>query len=158
MEEGKENEQDKLKPQDALPLIDAAKMAQGWSGFQKRDNHAGHVIGVALLSDEHGVFLPGLTLELEVKASIVSHQCLFQFSIRQKKGKIKEIVYQLEVAPQAKRTHNGLTPIYGPHEHVGDDEPSPIQESGVNCNNWDGCLTWFLHRVSVAGLEVERPC
>lgn len=147
-----------MKAQDALPLIEAAKVAQHWSGFQKRDNHVGHVIGVAQLTDENGVFIPGLTLEIEVKASIVSPQCLYQFSIRQKKGKLKEVVCQLEVTPHEKRSHNGLMPIYGPHEHIGDDEPRPIQDSGVNCGYWEGCLNWFLQRVHVTGLQVEKPC
>jgi hypothetical protein len=105
-----------------------------------------------------GVFLPGLTIEIEVKAAVVSPQCLFQFSMRQKTGKLKEIVYQLEVPPFAKRSHNGLTPIHGPHEHIGDGEPSPIVDSSVNCENWDICLDWFFRRVNVSGLQVEKPC
>jgi hypothetical protein len=147
-----------LNSKDALPIINATKTAQNWSDFKKRDNHARYVIGVAQLSDADGVFIPGLTLEIEIKATIVSPQCLFQFSLRQKKGKLKEVVYQLEVTPQGKRSHNGLVPIYGPHEHVGDDEPRPITDSSVNRENWDGRLDWFLQRVSVSGLQVERPC
>lgn len=113
---------------------------------------------MAQLTDEHGVFFPGLTAEIEVKAAIVAAQCLFQFSIRQKKGKLKELVYQLEVAPPSKRTHNGVQALYGPHEHVGDAEPSSVKHSSVNCDDWDGCLTWFLQRVNVTGLEVDKPC
>lgn len=147
-----------MKSSDALPLMTVPKYAVHWSSFQKRENHAGHIIGVAQLTDPDGVYFPGLTLEIEVKAAIVSPQCLFQFSLRQKKGKLKEVVYQLEVAPQAKKTHNGLTPIYGPHEHIGEDEPSLVNQRSVNCNDWNGCISWFLQRVNVTGLDVEKPC
>jgi hypothetical protein len=138
--------------------MSAPKTAQNWSDFKKRDNHAGHIIGVAQITDPDGVFIPGLTLEIEVKATIVSPQCLFQFSLRQKRGKLKEVVYQLEVTPQDKRSHNGLTPIYGPHEHIGDSEPRPVTSSSVNCDDWDGCLAWFLGQINVSGFQAERPC
>lgn len=147
-----------MKPEIAQGIIDVPKYVQGWSGFQKRDNHAGHIIGVAQLSDEHGVYFPGLTLEVEIKAAAVTAQCLMQFSLRHKQGRLKEVVYQLEVTPSDKRSHNGIIPLYGPHEHVGDMEPVAIQQTGVNCSDWDGCLNWFAARVNVSNLQIEKPC
>jgi len=147
-----------VTPDAAKRLIDARKIAYGWSGFQKRGNQAGHVIGVAQLADEHGVYFAGLTVEIETKAPVVSAQCLMQFSLRQKTGKVREIVYQLEVTPADKRSHNGRSPIYGPHEHVGDSEPTAINETGVNCSDWDSCLKWFANRANISNLEVGKPC
>jgi hypothetical protein len=143
-----------LKAAAALPLIALPKFARNWSGFQPRGNHAGHKIGVALIADAHGVFLPGLTVEIEVKAPIVTAQCLIQFSLRQRTGKLREIVYQLEVCPRGKRSHNGLTPIYGPHEHIGDDEPTGIPDLVVDCENWEGSFGWFLSRVKLNPFEL----
>lgn len=144
---------------DSQILIDMPKLAVGWSGFVARDNHAGHLIGSAQLTDANGVYIAGLTLDIEIKQSAVSDQCLFHFSIRQRRSKLREVVYQLEVAPKAKRTHNGKIPIYGPHQHIGnEEEPIAIDETDVNCGNWDGCVTWFLSKVNVANLQVEKPC
>ncbi|QDD65536.1 hypothetical protein EJD96_15900 [Herbaspirillum seropedicae] len=148
-----------MKAAEALPLIEAQKSISGWAGFQARDNHAGHLIGSAQLIDLNGVYIPGLTLDIEVKQAAVSAQCMFQFSIRYRRGKMREIVYQLEVVPLAKLSHNGPLKIYGPHEHVGnEDEPTPVLQTDVNCGNWNGCIAWFANRVCVAGLEVENPC
>jgi len=148
-----------LNASEAQSLISISKTIDGWRGFQARDNHAGHLIGSAQLIDSTGVYLPGLTLDIEIKQSAVSAQCLFQFSIRRRRVKLREIVYQLEVVPFAKLSHNGFTKIYGPHEHVGsEDEPTPVTNSDVNCENWDGCIAWFAKRINVAGLQVEKPC
>lgn len=66
--------------------------------------------------------------------------------------------YQLEVAPADKRTHNGATTIYGPHQHVGlDDEPTAVVNSDVTCDKWNGALLWFFNRVSIAPFSTENP-
>lgn len=139
-------------------LINTAKTAIGWSGFKQRHNHAGHVIGVAELTDMQGVTIPGLTLQIEVKAAADVQRCLYLFSIMQTVKTKRTPAYQLEVAPADKRTHNGVTTIYGPHEHVGrDDEPTAVVNSDVTCDNWDGALLWFFNRVSIVPFPIENP-
>lgn len=139
-------------------VIDVPKQAIRWSGFKPRHNHAGHLFGVAELADTFGVTIPGLTLQIEIKAPVDSQRCLFLFSVMQLVQKKRVRTYQLEVAPITKRTHNGKTPIYGPHEHVGDkNEPTPVVSPDVSCDNWSGCLQWFFNRVSVAPFPIENP-
>lgn len=138
-------------------MIDSPKKALRWSGFKQRSNHAGHLVGVAELIDSYGVTLPGYTLQIEVKAPVDAVRCLFLFSIMRLHQKKRYRVYQLEVAPRGKRTHNGPTPIFGPHEHVGESEPSSVEDSGVDCDNWKGALQWFFTRISVEPFEVEDP-
>ncbi len=138
-------------------MINSPKQALRWSGFKPRSNHAGHLVGVADLVDAQGITLPGYTLQIEIKAPVDASRCLFLFSIMRLHQKKRLRVYQLEVAPRSKRTHNGPTPIYGPHEHVGDADPTPVTDSGVDCDNWTGALQWFFSRISVQPFEVEDP-
>lgn len=138
-------------------MIDLPKQALRWSGFKARGNHVGHLVGVAELMDAQGVTMPGYTLQIEIKAPVDTARCLFLFSIMRLHQKKRSRVYQLEIAPRSKRTHNGPVPIYGPHEHLGDAEPSAITDSGVDCGNWPATLQWFFNRVSVQPFQVEDP-
>lgn len=146
-----------LEADQALPLIDQAKTARSWSGWKSRSNHVSHIIGIAELVDAEGISIPGLTVELEAKAAIVADTCLFIFSIMKLRGRERVPVYQLEVASRAKRTHNGLTTIYGPHEHIGSTEPTSIADEAVDCSSWERCLAWFATRANVTNLTAENP-
>jgi hypothetical protein len=142
-----------------LRLVALPKRAHNWSGFQPRGNHAGSVIGNAYLTDENDVFIVGTMLEIEIKAPIIAPRCLMLFTIMQRKGTIpRQRVFQLEVCPHDKRSHNGVTTIYGPHLHIGDDEPSAVSESGVNCEDWERSLQWFLRRINVQPFIIDKPC
>lgn len=138
-------------------MINTPKQALRWSGFRPRSNHAGHLVGVAELVDADGITMPGYTLQIEIKAPIDTSRCLFLFSIMRLHQKKRSRVYQLEVAPRGKRTHNGATTIYGPHEHDGESEPTPVVHPDVDCDNWQGALRWFFARVSMHPFEVEDP-
>lgn len=67
-------------------------------------------------------------------------------------------MYQLEVCPPEKRSHNGDPVVHGPHEHFAEESVRPVSASGVNCDDWEGTLKWFLSRVNVTNLKVENPC
>lgn len=146
-----------LEADQAIPLIAKAKKARSWSGWKCRSNHVSHIIGISELLDEDDISIPGLTVELEVKAAIVADTCLYNFSIMKLRGRDRVPVYQLEVASRAKRTHNGLTTIYGPHEHVGSTEPTPIDDLIVDCTSWEACLKWFMMRANISNLSPENP-
>lgn len=146
-----------LEPELALPIIALHKAAVRWTGWSTRNNHVSHLIGVAEIVDKHGISIPGLTVELEVKATIVANACLYLFSIMKLRGRDRVPVYQLEVASREKRTHNGLTTIYGPHEHIGSAEPSPVDDPGVDCDSWTRSLAWFASRVNLADLQPDNP-
>ena len=139
-------------------MLDTPKQAIRWSGFTQRDNHAGHILGVAELVDAQGITMPGYTLQIEVKAAAEVNRCLYLFSIMHLHNKKRLRAYQLEVAPQNKRTHIGNPNIYGPHEHVGEeDEPTPVVSDDVNCDNWESVVRWFFTRVSVTPFPIENP-
>lgn len=138
-------------------MLHATKTAVRWTGWQPRVNHAGHLVGTAELLDGNGITIPGLTVQIEIKSPVVVVSCLYLFSIMQLKGRERRRVYQLEVTPQGKRTHNGPTPLYGPHEHVGVLEPVSIQHPSVNCDDWDGCMSWFFTRTSIVPFDPLNP-
>ena len=143
---------------EALQLISQPKSARNWTGFKLRDNHAGHLIGSAILVDRQEITIPGVTMEIEIKAPIVTTRCLLLFTLRYRDGKRRPRAYQLEVVPSDKRSHNGEVPLYGPHEHILELDAVSIQSPEVHCDNWDGCFEWFLNRVNVSNFEVARPC
>ena len=138
-------------------LLARPKSVTSWSGWLPRGNHAGHLIGTAALVDASGVTIPGLTMQLEVKAPVIAIACLYLFSIMQLQGRDRSRVYQLEVAPAGKRTHRGLTTIHGPHEHLLSEEPTPVIATGVNCDSWDECAAWFLLRTSIVAPTLPNP-
>lgn len=139
-------------------MINTPKVAVKWSGFKSRNNHAGHIFGVAELSDAAGITIPGLTLQLEIRAPVEVDRCYFLFSLMQRTAAGRERTYQLEVVPPNKRSHNGRSPIYGPHEHIGPiEEPVAVASLDVSCDNWNNTLLWFFNRVSVTPFAIENP-
>lgn len=89
--------------------------------LQPRRNHAGYTSASARPDDMFGATIPGLTVELELKAPSLIDACKNIASIYLSRHGVKYRVYQLEVQPAAKRSHNepGNT-LYGPHQHIGD--------------------------------------
>ena len=138
-------------------MLRAPKSATRWSGWRPRSNHAGHLLGVATLLDENAVTLPGLTLQLEIKAPAVAVSCFYLFSIMRMVQRVRKPAYQLEVTPSTKRSHNGLVPLYGPHEHAGDQEPVGVNQPSVNCDDWEGCLAWFFNRTCIVPFDLPNP-
>jgi len=139
-------------------LIAVAKRAHNWTGFVKRENQANYLIGSAQLSDSSNVFIPGLTMEIEIKAPIHVERCLFLFTLRQRLTGKRPRIYQLDVCPRDKRSHNGDPVIYGPHEHFFDEEVHAVVDNGVNCENWRSSLSWFLRQANILDMNVEWPC
>lgn len=125
--------------------------------WMPRSNHAGHLIATAELFDSSYISIPGVTIQLEVKAPVIVDSCLYLFSIMRHRAKQRRPIFQLEVAPCSKRTHNGIPPIYGPHLHKGDSEPVPIVHPEVRCGNWAGSLEWFLEQAHIELFSMEDP-
>jgi hypothetical protein len=142
---------------DVSALLTQPKTAVSWSGWSPRTNHVGHLIGTAALVDSSGITIPGLTMQLEVKEHIVAKSCFYLFSLMQLRGRDRARVYQLEVGPANRRTHNGLVTIHGPHEHLLSEEPTPITDPGVDCDSWDECAAWFLLRTSIVAPSLPNP-
>lgn len=138
--------------------LEVPKIVLNWSGLAARANHVGHLVGVGELAEAAtGITLPGLTLQVEVKAPRDVVRCLFLLTIFQLKGGVRQRAYQLEVAPSNKRTHNGAAgAIYGPHEHLGEDVTA-IRHEDVDCDNWMGSLQWFFDRTGIDPFDIPDP-
>ncbi len=138
--------------------LKAPKIVLNWSGLAPRSNHIGHLVGVGELADaDTGITIPGLTLQVEVKAPRDVARCLFLFTIFQLRIGVRHRVYQLEVSPASKRTHNGdAGAVYGPHEHV-DEDVTAVHHDDINCENWMGSLQWFYERTSIAPFDIPDP-
>lgn len=42
-------------------LLQNKKAAKNWSGFHPKDNHRGLLVGTAILFDDSGIAIPGMT-------------------------------------------------------------------------------------------------
>lgn len=112
---------DLLKSQ-ALQILAQPKFCSASLAWADRSNHVGLLLASAQPEDGTGAFIPGLTLQLEVKRPIVVDRCQYELGMFLLEQGVRRRVYQLNVTPRDKRSHNGLSSgaIRGPHEHVGD--------------------------------------
>jgi hypothetical protein len=139
-------------------ILRQRKLARNWSGFRPKENHRNLIIGTAPLTDAAGISIVGMTLQIELRVATVVSDCLMTFSIFQLVGPTRHRAYQLEVCPRDKLSHNGEKTIYGPHEHMPNEEVHAVSETGVDCDNWYGSLSWFLTRTNIESFVLEQPC
>jgi len=100
--------------------------------------------------DKSGVILPGLTLQHEIKPPIVVDRCLYEFGLFLLQCGVRRRVYQLNVSPVDKRSHNGPRgALYGPHEHVGN-QVLPIDDPDIACGRPDVAFAFYCNRISLA--------
>lgn len=129
----------------AMPKLCSASLV--WS---ERDNHIGLLLTSAQPEDETGAILPGLTLQLGIKRPIVVNRCLYEFGLFLLEHGARRRVYQLNVSPSDKRSHNGhLGPIYGPHEHLGS-RVLQIDDPDVACGSPDVAFAFYCRRINLA--------
>ena len=132
----------------ARQLMAVPKKVYGSPEWRPRTNHAGHLYLQSQFEDEDGALIAGLTLQIEIKAPIIVQRCLCLFTLFSFSHGAKHRVYQLEVAPGNKRTHNSQDgALYGPHEHIGE-IVEPVD--GLSCNDFEGACAYFAHRCSIA--------
>ena len=134
----------------ALRLMALPKLCSVLLAWSERDNHVGLLLASAQPEDETGAILPGLTLQFEIKRPIVVDRCLYEFGLFLLEHGVRRRVYQLNVSPADKRSHNSpLGPMYGPHEHVGD-RVLPIDDPDVACGRPDAAFTYYCRRINLA--------
>lgn len=139
-----------ISPDQALRLMSMPKLCSASLAWSERDNHLGLLLASAQPEDETGAILPGLTLQLEIKRPIVVDRCLYEFGLFLLEHGVRRRVYQLNVSPADKRSHNGpLGPIYGPHEHVGN-QVLPIDDPDVACGRPDVAFACYCRRINLA--------
>lgn len=133
----------------AVELMALPKLCSATLTWSERDNHVGLLLASAQPEDNTGAILPGLTLQLEIKRPIVVDRCLYEFGLFLLEHGVRRRVYQLNVSPADKRSHNGpLGPIYGPHEHVGN-RVLPIDDPDVACGRPDVAFAYYCRRISL---------
>lgn len=104
---------------EAEPLIALRKVARGDLRLQPRRNHSGYLSAAVRAEDEADATIPGVTVELELKTPLLVESCKNIASIYLLRSGVKYRVYQIEVQPADKRSHNAPgNAIYGLHEHV----------------------------------------
>lgn len=139
-----------LNHDQALQLMALPKLCSASLSWSERDNHVGLMLASAQPEDESGAILPGLTLQLEMKRPIVVDRCLYEFGLFLLEHGVRRRVYQLNVSPADKRSHNGpLGPMYGPHEHVGN-RVLPIDDPDVACGRPDVGFAYYCRRINLA--------
>lgn len=152
----------------AVPTITAAeakalagmpKAAAGPLVWQRRGNHAGHMMAASVVLDSQGITLPGQVIAIEVRAPVLVDSCLYLFTLFKTAHGQRRRVYQLEVVPEGKRSHNGPEgALYGPHEHWGDELVLPVHDPAVHCGDFAGALAHFTDRCTLVPVRVDPPC
>jgi len=133
----------------ALQLMAVPKLCSTSLVWSHRDNHVGLLLALAQPEDESGAILPGLTLQLEIKRPIVVDRCLYEFGLFLLEHGVRRRVYQLNVSPADKRSHNGPRgALYGPHEHVGN-QVLPINDPDIACGRPDVAFAFYCSRISL---------
>lgn len=145
-------------PDKVQQILQQKKFAKNWTGFRPKESHWGLLVGTAIVFDADEVSIPGMTLQIELRVPTLVDDCLIILSVFQRAGSVRHRAYQLEVCPVDKLSHNGESPIYGPHVHLPNGEVHPVRDAGVDCANWDGVLAWFLSHTKIERFDLDQPC
>lgn len=130
-------------------LINVPKFCTGEIEWLERMNHAGRLISTCVLEDDTGATIPGLTMQLEIKRAVVVDRCLYEFGLFLLEKGVRRRVYQLNVTPSNKLSHNGVTgPIYGPHEHFGD-EAIATHHPDIECGKVEAAFAHYCARINL---------
>jgi len=107
----------------AKPIIDLPKFCNQNLVWGTKANQNSFLQATSALDDAEGATIPGLTIQLEVKKPILVATYHFELGLfKLSHNGIRERVYQLNVTPMHRRSHNDKKhPIYGPHIHHGCD-------------------------------------
>lgn len=135
---------------DAQAIIDLPKQQVSHLSWSVRQNQANYHTAASPLLDIDGTTIPGLTVVLETRVGVFADECLRLYSIHKRISGTTWRVYQLEVCPRGKRSHNGLEgALFGPHEHIGTTVVS-VADPAVHCGNPDACLAYFCAQAGLA--------
>lgn len=133
----------------ALQILAQPKFCATNLLWADRNNHVGLLIATAQPEDDTSAIIPGLTLQLEVKRPIVVDRCQYEFGMFLLEQGARRRVYQLNVTPRDKRSHNGLSgAICGPHEHVGD-SVEVVADPSIQCGQLEVAFQSFCRRINL---------
>lgn len=138
-----------LTKSQALQTLVQKKFCAASLSWADRNNHTGLLLAIAQLEDDTGAFIPGLTLQLEVKRPLIVDRCQYEFGMFLLEQGVRRRVYQLNVTPRNKRSHNAESgPLYGPHEHVGDSVEA-VADPNVQCGHLELAFQFFCRRINL---------
>lgn len=138
-----------LPKSQALQVLAQLKFCAVSLSWADRSNHTGLLLATAQPEDETEAIIPGLTLQLEVKRPVVVDRCQYEFGMFLLEHGVRRRVYQLNVTPRDKRSHNGVSgPIYGPHEHIGDSVEA-VADPDIQCGQLAVAFQLFCSRTNL---------
>lgn len=141
---------------DDIELIGLPKQYDGVVHAETKATHSAFKVIYFRPLDEDRVSIPGLSIEITIRTGLVVDRCKYTFTLFMLSQRKKHRVYQLEVVPADKRSHNGPPRIYGPHEHYGDSgDVRPVQNS-LCCSDYKEWLNLFCQRINLR-LSSELP-
>lgn len=137
-------------------LIAIPKHYSGKIVFGPKETNSLFKVAAFRPQDELGAAIPGITVDITIRLGVVADRCKYTFTLFQLHNQKKKRVYQLEVVPRDKRSHNGPPRIYGPHEHYGEEgDVRPIQNE-LCCTDYKLWLDFFCRRINLT-LAAELP-
>ncbi|PHN31861.1 hypothetical protein [Pseudomonas sp. ICMP 561] len=131
-----------IKEMDDIELIRLRKSYAGELSFEGKETNLAFKVIAFRPVDEEGLSIPGLTVEIHLRVGLTADRCKYTFTLFRLSRQKKRRIYQLEVVPKAKRSHNGPPRLFGPHEHLGESRILPVQ-SDMDCTNYVGWLEFF---------------
>jgi hypothetical protein len=140
---------------DEMALIRLGKSYQGVLCFEGKDNNLAFKVLAFRPVDEEGLTIPGVTVEIHLRVGLTADRCKYTFTLFHLSKQKKRRIYQLEIVPRSKRSHNGPPRLYGPHEHFGDTDIRPVQ-SDLDCTDYIAWLDLFCNRINLA-LDAVMP-
>lgn len=110
-----------------------------------------------LVADESGATIPGLTVEFDFRRGDVVNDCKFSFTLFGRRGTVSRRVYQIEVVPPERKSHNGESgALYGPHQHVGE-KALAIDVGALGCMHHELWVREFLRQANIGWGGVYQP-
>ena len=128
--------------------------------WAEKPNNTNFLHAQSLLANADGVVLQGLSVHLCVRVGRFAPDCLWDFGLFRFKGGKQLRLYQINVAPADKVTHNAREGAwYGPHQHFG---ASRVEKLDGNppapCVSHEAWFKEFLVRAKIQfGGKYEMP-
>lgn len=144
--------EDEIKQILARPKILLGDLAWGADPTQSR-----YQLARFLVADDDGATIPGLTVEFDFRRADVANDCKFSFTLFVQRGTARRRVYQIEVVPPHRKSHNGDSgALYGPHQHLGE-RALAIDVGPLGCMHHEQWVREFLKQANIGWGGVYHP-
>lgn len=138
-----------LDPPLAYPIIAIAKHSVQPLLWATKQNQSNILLCSLQPMDVTGSYMSGLSIALEIRKAALVDRCCWEFGLFKLHGRVNARVYQLNVTPADKQSHNGtLGAIYGPHEHHGS-EVTPLTRPPLDCAGIEAAFEYFCQKINL---------